>query len=65
MLVIEVNKVGAVDVIVGASGHIGYPVSPLEQLRSRCKRSGNLLVTILIPTSLDTGNEDVSGWDIF
>jgi len=32
MLVIEVDEVGAVDVIVGASGCIGYPISSLEQL---------------------------------
>ena len=65
VLVIEVDKVGAVDVIVGAPGRIGYPVSPLEQFGARCKSSGNLLVTILVPTSLGTGNEDVLGWDVF
>ena len=55
-LVIEVDEVGAVDVIVGASGCIGYPISSLEQFRSRCKRSGNLLVTILVTTRIGTGN---------
>ena len=58
MLVIEVDEMGAVDIIVGASGRIGYPVSPLEQLRSRCKGSSNLLVTILVPASLSTGNKE-------
>ena len=56
---------GAVDVIIGASGCIRYPVSPLEQLRSGCKRSSNLLFTILVPTRLDVSNEDVRGWDVF
>ena len=28
VLVIEVDEVGAVNVIVGAPGRIGYPVSP-------------------------------------
>ena len=65
MLVIEVDKVGAVNVIVGAPSCIGYPVSSLEQFRARCKGSSNLLVTILVPTSLGTGNEDVPGWDVF
>jgi len=65
VLVIEVDEMGAMYVIVGASGCIGYPVSPVEQLRSRCKGSSNLLVTILVPTSLGTGNEDVPGWNVF
>ena len=61
VLVIEVDEVGAVHVIGGAPGRIRYLASPMEQCRSRYKGSSNPLVTILIPTSLGTDNEDVPG----
>ena len=34
MLVVEVDKVGAVCVVVGPSGDLGNPVCTLEQLRA-------------------------------